>query len=198
MNSGAEGAENFFRALKLGNFFSPNIWQTMTSLNPLDALIPKVPFSLFCRFLGLGHLRGPGVSIGRISGSCQLSLFFWGGSSQGAQSTPAPPPPPQTKTRPPKLLSPASGVDCTVQWCGGLMPMLHGAYAMKECVMIGAATGPRMEAHVRPIGYARPPTDFGGPSGGRAPCEWTSNSVGLSDVVEVSLHCDSDGAHTAR
>ena len=34
MNSGAEGAE-----------ISPNPWQTMTFLNPLDALIPKIPSS---------------------------------------------------------------------------------------------------------------------------------------------------------
>ena len=47
------------------NFFSPNIWQMMTFLN---ALIPETPFSFFCRFLRLGHLRGPGVSLGRILG----------------------------------------------------------------------------------------------------------------------------------
>ena len=28
-------------------FFSPNTWQMMTFLNPLDALIPKIPFSFF-------------------------------------------------------------------------------------------------------------------------------------------------------
>ena len=53
---------NFF--LKMVKQFSPNIWQMMTFLNPLDALIPKPPISSFCQFLGLGHLRGPGVSLG--------------------------------------------------------------------------------------------------------------------------------------
>ena len=38
------------------------------------ALIPKIPF-FFLPNLGLGHLRGPGVSLGRISGSHQLSPF---------------------------------------------------------------------------------------------------------------------------
>ena len=29
------------------NFFLPNTWQMMTFLNPLDMLIPKIPFSFF-------------------------------------------------------------------------------------------------------------------------------------------------------
>ena len=94
MNTGAKGAE----ALKMVKIFSPNIWQMMTFLNSLDALIPKIPFSFFCRFLGLGHLRGPGVSLVRILGFPSIELFFWrggggGGASQGALSTPAPPAP---------------------------------------------------------------------------------------------------------
>ena len=32
------------------NFFSPNTWQMMSFLNPLDALIPKMPFSFFADF----------------------------------------------------------------------------------------------------------------------------------------------------
>ena len=31
-------------------FFSPNTWQMMTFLKPLDALIPKVPFLFFAEF----------------------------------------------------------------------------------------------------------------------------------------------------
>ena len=31
-------------------FFSPNTWQMMVFLNPLDALIPKIPFSFFSEF----------------------------------------------------------------------------------------------------------------------------------------------------
>ena len=34
-----------FLSMKNGQFFSPNIWQMMTFLNPLDGLIPKIPFS---------------------------------------------------------------------------------------------------------------------------------------------------------
>ena len=64
----------------------------MTFLNPLNALIPNIPFSIFCRFWGLGHLRGPGVSLGRILGISAIEPLFLGwGSSQGALSTPSPP-----------------------------------------------------------------------------------------------------------
>ena len=59
------------------NFFPPNIWQMMTFLNPLDALIPKIPFSFFADFgPGLGHLRGPGVSLGRIFGVPSIEPFL--------------------------------------------------------------------------------------------------------------------------
>ena len=37
----------------------------MTFLNPLDALIPKNPFSFFAEFW-VRVTRGPGVSLGRI------------------------------------------------------------------------------------------------------------------------------------
>ena len=30
--------------------FSPNLWQMMAFLNPLDALIPKIPFSFLADF----------------------------------------------------------------------------------------------------------------------------------------------------
>ena len=43
MNSGAKiplGIENV-------QFFPPNPWQMMISLNPLDALMPKMPYSFF-------------------------------------------------------------------------------------------------------------------------------------------------------
>ena len=69
------------------NFFPANTWQMMTFLNPLDALIPKIPFSFFADFrpfLGLGHLRGPrSVSVGFWG-----SLFGGAGPSQGTLSTP--------------------------------------------------------------------------------------------------------------
>ena len=42
-------------------------------------------FFIFGRFLGLGHLRGPGVSLGRILGVPSIEPFLGegGGSSQG-------------------------------------------------------------------------------------------------------------------
>ena len=51
----------------------------MPFLNPLDALIPKIPFSFFAVFLGPGHLRGPRVSLGRIFGGPSIDPFFGGG-----------------------------------------------------------------------------------------------------------------------
>ena len=93
MNSGTEGAEKTFRTLKMvDSFFSPNTWQSST----LDALISKIPFSFFAA----GHLRGPGVSFGRIwvEGGGASVEPFWAGSSQTAVS---PPPPPKLQARPP-------------------------------------------------------------------------------------------------
>ena len=45
----AEG-NRIFWSTKIGQFFSPNISQMMTFLNPLAALIPKIPFSFFADF----------------------------------------------------------------------------------------------------------------------------------------------------
>ena len=50
-------------------FFHLNSWQMKIFLNPLDALIPKIPISFFCRGLGPGHVR--------VRGS--VSVGFWGG-----------------------------------------------------------------------------------------------------------------------
>ena len=46
--SGAEGADNFL-TIENVQFFSPNPWKMMI-LNPLDALIPNIPFSFFAEF----------------------------------------------------------------------------------------------------------------------------------------------------
>ena len=62
----------------------------MTFLNPLGVLIPKSHFH-FLPLLGLGRLRGPGVSLGRIFGGPSIGPFFGGGVIQRAVST-APPP----------------------------------------------------------------------------------------------------------
>ena len=93
MNSGAKGAANFFGAWKMVN--PPpkkTTWSVMISLNPLDALIPKLPFS---QILGSGHLRGPGVRVRKIFG-VPLIEHFWRGFSQRAVSTPP------LEARPPK------------------------------------------------------------------------------------------------
>ena len=125
MNSGAKGAENFL-SIKNGQiFFSPNPWQMMTSLKPLDALIPKIPFLFFADFWVwvTSEARGS-VSVG-FWGCRQLSPFL-GGSSPGAVSTP-PPPPPQLKFRLPQFL----GFEDEIPRCrpergflpGGRMPL---------------------------------------------------------------------------
>ena len=69
-------------------------------LNPLHALIPKIPFSFFAEF----RVRATSGARGSVSvgfwGARQLSpLGGGGGASQGALSTPHPP---QLKARPPQ------------------------------------------------------------------------------------------------
>ena len=62
----------------------------MTFLNPLERADSKNPIFIFCRFMGLGHLRGLGVSLGRILGvhSVELLLGGGGGSGQGLYRPP--------------------------------------------------------------------------------------------------------------
>ena len=61
----------------------------------------KNPIFSFSRFFGLGHLRGPGVSLGRILGVLSIEPLLGEGAGEGrALSTP--PPLPETKTRPPQ------------------------------------------------------------------------------------------------
>ena len=56
----------------------------MTLLNPLDALIPRSPFSFSAEF----RVR---ISLGRtLGGACQLSPLFLGGGPSQRLSTPAP------------------------------------------------------------------------------------------------------------
>ena len=77
----------------------PNTWQMMTSLNPLDALIPKIPCSFFAEFWVrvTSEARGS-VSVG-FWGTRQLSPL--GGRLARGLCCPPPPPPPQTTARPP-------------------------------------------------------------------------------------------------
>ena len=63
----------------------------MTFLHLLDD--SKDPIFIFCRFFGPGHLRGPGVSLGRILGVLSIEPFLGegGGLARGLYR----PPPPQ-------------------------------------------------------------------------------------------------------
>ena len=67
-------------------FFSPNTWQMLFFLNPLDALIPNI---LFSQILGPGHLRAQHRY--DFWGARQLSVFFGGGLARGLYPTPPPP-----------------------------------------------------------------------------------------------------------
>ena len=100
MNSGAEGAENFFDHSKWSNFFSLNIWQTMIFLHPLDALIPKIPFSFFANFWVrvTSEARGS-LSVGFLEVPSIEPLFGERGVYPEGSIDP-PPPPPKLKARP--------------------------------------------------------------------------------------------------
>ena len=86
-------APKFFLSIQNGQFFSPNTWQMMTFLNPLNALIPKIPFSFFADFWVWVTSEARGSVLVGFWGSRQLSPFWGGGgggSSQGDLSTPLP------------------------------------------------------------------------------------------------------------
>ena len=79
-------------SIENGQFFSPNTWQMMSFLNPLNTLVSKIPFSFFAKFWGrvTSGARGS-VSVGFWEAR-QLSPFWGegGGASQGSVSTPRP------------------------------------------------------------------------------------------------------------
>ena len=88
-----------FLSIENIQFFSPNIWQMMTFLDPLDALIPKKSHFHFLPIFGVwvtSEARGS-VSV-RFWGSRQLSPFWGGGLAKGLYR----PPPLQFKARPPQ------------------------------------------------------------------------------------------------
>ena len=69
----------------------PNTWQVMYFLNPLNALIPEIPFSLFAKFWVRATIGArESVSVG-FWGSCQLTPF-WGGGVRPEGSIDAHPP----------------------------------------------------------------------------------------------------------
>ena len=108
--------------------FSPNMWQMMMTFpNPLDALIPKIPFSFFADFWVWVTSKARGsVSVGYFFWrSRQLSPFLGGlGSSQGPLSIP-----------PPQIESPPTPVsDSCVQQC-----LERTAFVFKTSVFFGRA-----------------------------------------------------------
>ena len=72
----------------------------MTFLNPLGALIPKMPFSFFPDFWVWVTSKAWGLRLGRILGVLSIEPFLGevGVRPEGSLDTP---PPPETKTRPP-------------------------------------------------------------------------------------------------
>ena len=139
----------FLLSIENGQFFSLNTWQMMTIVKPLDALIPKTLFSFFfCRFSGPSHLRGPGVSLGRIFGGPSIELFLgWGvGSSQRGLYR-LPPPPPELKTRPPQVsvLRPVTNLVILCPWCAqrGRGPVL-GCPSLPHILSPSPAPGGRL------------------------------------------------------
>ena len=91
MKSGAKGAENFFEHYNWSIFFPPNIWHMMTFLNPLDALIPKIPLSFFANFWVWVTSEARGSDSVGFWGPVNFALFGEGGSGRRALSIPPPP-----------------------------------------------------------------------------------------------------------
>ena len=115
----------------------------MTFLNPLDALIPKVPFSCFADFWVSVTPRARGsVSVG-FWGDCQLSPLG-GGSDRRALSTP-----PQMTTR----VRPNSG-GCQSEWPNSLESHVSGNMRLGEERPIPpdqqSVHAPRSDPHISP------------------------------------------------
>ena len=62
---------------KKKKFFLPKAWQLMTFLNPLDALIPNIPFSFFAEFW-VRFTSGPRRSVSVGFWGARQSTPFWG------------------------------------------------------------------------------------------------------------------------
>ena len=90
MNRGVEGAQKHHHHHQRTKKSPPNTWQMMTLLNPLDALIPKIPFSFFAEcWVRVTSRAAESVSVGIGGGGGSIELFLGEeGSSQRAVSTP--------------------------------------------------------------------------------------------------------------
>ena len=82
----------------------------------------KNPIFIFCQFLGLGHLRSPGVSLGRILGVPSIEPFLGEGGGSGWRALSSPPPPPPGSESPPApalgtvVVKPAEPKTPLLQW----------------------------------------------------------------------------------
>ena len=65
------------------NFFFMNYMANDEFSEPPRRADSKNPIFIFRRFLGPGHLRGPGVSLGRIWGLPSIEPLFGGGLCRG-------------------------------------------------------------------------------------------------------------------
>ena len=73
-----------------GQFLSPNPWQMMTFLNPLDALIPKIPFSFFAEFWVRVTSGAWGSVPAGFCGGPSIEPFLGDGGEGGVQADASP------------------------------------------------------------------------------------------------------------
>ena len=101
------------------NFFFTK-YMANDDLNPLNALIPKIPFSFFADFWVWATFEARGsVSLG-FWGSCRWSPF-WGGAGSGRRALSSPPPPANENTAslgPPELERGSKGAEGWAVGCG--------------------------------------------------------------------------------
>ena len=75
MKSGTKGAENF-SSTKIGRFFFTKCMANDDFSEPPRRADSKNPIFIFSRLLGLGHLQGLGVRLGRILGVLSIEPFL--------------------------------------------------------------------------------------------------------------------------
>ena len=84
------------------NFFFTKYMANDDFSEPPRRADSKNPFFIFCRFWGLGHLRGPGVRLGSFLGVPSIEPPLGGAPARGLYR---PPPPFQLKARLPQGIS---------------------------------------------------------------------------------------------
>ena len=77
---------------KIGHFFSTKYMANDDFSDPPQRADSKNPIFFFSRFLGLGHLQGPGVRLGRILGVLSIQPFLGEGGVRPEGSIDCPPP----------------------------------------------------------------------------------------------------------